>query len=60
MGDYCAAVLRRPNPTTKYIDQGRWVPAFKAQDPMLDEYMKKYKLEEQDWRPAMYKDLEDG
>lgn len=48
----------RPNPITEYIDQGRWVPGFKAQDAMLDEHMKKYKLEEQDWRPAMYKELE--
>ena len=48
----------RPNPTTSFIEQGRWVPAFKAQDPMLDEHMKKYKLQELDWRPAMYKELE--
>jgi len=47
----------RPNPSTKYIESGRWVPGFKAQDPMLDKHMKKYKLEKLDWRPAMYKAL---
>jgi ribonuclease Z len=48
----------RPNPMTEYIDKGRWVPAFKAQDEMLDRYMKKYNLEKMDWRPAMYRGLE--
>jgi len=48
----------RPNPTTDFIEKGRWVPAFKAQDEMLDRHMKKYNLQEMDWRPKMYKDLE--
>ena len=47
----------RPNPSTEYIENGRWLPAFKAQDEMLDRHMKKYNLEEMDWRPAMYKEL---
>ena len=48
----------RPNPTTDYIEKGRWVPGFNAQDEMLDKHMKRYNLEEMDWRPAMYKELE--
>ena len=36
---------------------GGWVPAFKAQDEMLDRHMKKYNLQEMDWRPEMYKGL---
>ncbi len=51
-------VKGQPNPTTKFIDQGRWVEGFKAQDKMLDKHMKKYNLQDQDWRPAMYKELE--
>jgi ribonuclease Z len=49
----------QPNPSSKYIEKGRWLPGFKAQDPMLDKYMKKYNLEEQDWRPDMYKKLKE-
>jgi ribonuclease Z len=48
----------RPNPMGDFIEQGRWVEGFKAQDKMLDEHMKKYNLEKMDWRPAMYKELE--
>lgn len=48
----------RPNPMSKEIDQGRWLPGFKAQDKMLDKHMEKYNLEKMDWRPAMYKELE--
>ena len=48
----------RPNPITDYIDNGRWIPAFKAQDEMLDRHMKKYDLQEVDWRPAMYEELQ--
>ncbi len=51
-------VKGQPNPTTKFIDQDRWVEGFKAQDKMLDKHMKKYNLQDQDWRPAMYKELE--
>jgi hypothetical protein len=29
---------------------GTWGPAFNAQNPMLDEHMKRYKLQDQDWR----------
>ena len=49
----------QPNPSSEYIEKGRWLPAFKAQDEMLDRHMKKYNLEEQDWRPEMYKKLKE-
>jgi ribonuclease Z len=49
----------QPNPSTEYIEKGRWLPGFNAQDPMLDKFMKKYNLEEQDWRPEMYKKLKE-
>ena len=29
-----------------------------GQDPMLDRHMEKYGLQELDWRPKMYKELE--
>jgi ribonuclease Z len=48
------------HPTTPFIDAGRWVPGFKAQDRMSDEHMKRYNLKDEDWRPAMYKELEGG
>jgi ribonuclease Z len=48
----------QPNPISDFIDDGRWVDGFKAQDPMLDRHMKKYGLQEIDWRPAMYSELE--
>ncbi len=47
-------VKGQPNPISDYIDSGRWMPAFRAQDEMLDRHMKKYNLQDQDWRPAMY------
>jgi ribonuclease Z len=49
----------QPNPSTEYIEKGRWLPGFKAQDPMLDNFMKKYNLKEQDWRPDMYQKLKE-
>jgi len=48
----------RPNPMSDFIDNGRFVEGFRAQDRMLDQHMKKYNLEKMDWRPAMYKKLE--
>ncbi len=47
-----------PDPTTDDIEKGRWLDGFKAQDEMLDGFMKKYNLEKMDWRPAMYQDLQ--
>ncbi len=39
-----------PDPMSDFIKQGEWGPGFNAQNKMLDEYAKKYKLEKQDWR----------
>jgi ribonuclease Z len=39
-----------PDPMSDFIKQGEWGPGFNAQNPMLDEYAKKFKLEDQDWR----------
>ncbi len=39
-----------PDPMSDFIKQGEWGPGFNAQNRMLDEYSKKYKLEKQDWR----------
>ncbi|SEF63894.1 guanitoxin biosynthesis MBL fold metallo-hydrolase GntH [Vibrio hangzhouensis] len=47
-----------PNPMSKEMDNGRWLPAFRAQDKMLDKHMEKYNLGEQDWRPKMYEQFE--
>jgi len=47
----------RPNPITKEIDAGRWVPGFEVQDQMLDKYRDDYNLQNQDWRPKMYEKL---
>ena len=41
----------RPDVMSDFIKQGEWGPGFNAQNRMLDEYSKKYKLEDQDWRP---------
>ena len=49
----------RPSPISDYIEMGRWVPAFEAQDEMLDRHMEKHELQKMDWRPGMYKKLED-
>ncbi len=43
-------VRGRPDPMSKFIKQGGWGPAFKAQDAMLDAFAKKYNLQKQDWR----------
>ena len=40
----------RPDPMSDFIKEGEWGPGFHAQDPMLDEFSEKYKLQEQDWR----------
>jgi ribonuclease Z len=48
----------QPNPMSEEMNRGRWLPAFKAQDKMLDGHMEQYNLQELDWRPAMYEELE--
>ena len=40
----------RPSPMSDYIESGEWGPGFNAQNEMLDEHMKKFNLQDQDWR----------
>ncbi len=40
----------RPDVMSDLVKQGEWGPGFNAQNPMLDEYAKKFKLQDQDWR----------
>ena len=39
-----------PDPMSDFIKNGEWGPGFNSQNEMLDEHMKRYKLEKQDWR----------
>ncbi len=39
-----------PDPMSDFIKSGEWGPGFNSQNEMLDEFMKRYKLEKQDWR----------
>ena len=39
-----------PDPISAFIAGGEWGPGFNAQNPMLDEYAKKFNLQEMDWR----------
>ena len=36
-----------------FTNAGYWLPAYEAQNDAMDRHMKKYGLEDQDWRPAM-------
>ncbi len=37
-----------------FIKLGEWGPGLNAQNKMLDEYAKKYNLQDQDWRPEKF------
>jgi ribonuclease Z len=39
-----------PDPMSDFIKSGEWGPGFNAQNEMLDKYMEKNNLQEQDWR----------
>lgn len=39
-----------PDPMTDFIKAGEWAPGLNAQNKMLDEHARKYKLQEQNWR----------
>jgi len=43
-------VAGQPDPMSGFLKAGLWAPAYEAQNDMLDTYMKKYKLEKQNWR----------
>ena len=38
------------DPMSDFIKQGEWGPGFNAQNNMLDKHVKKYNLQDQDWR----------
>jgi ribonuclease Z len=50
----------RANPMSSDINAGRWRPGFKAQDRMLDAFMKENSLEKVDWRPDMYREMDES
>ncbi len=41
-----------PDPMSDFIKSGEWVPAFEAQNDMLDEHRDNFNLHEMDWRRA--------
>ncbi|MGI9291664.1 MAG: guanitoxin biosynthesis MBL fold metallo-hydrolase GntH [Gammaproteobacteria bacterium] len=43
---------------SKFTESGYWLPAYEAQDRAMDEYMEKYNLQDEDWRPGMKKMME--
>ena len=43
-----------PNPMSEFIRAGKWREGYDAQNEMLDEHMKKYGLEKQDWRKGYW------
>jgi ribonuclease Z len=45
---------------SKFSDSGYWLPAYEAQERAMDEHMNKYKLQDQDWRPGLYKQIRDA
>ena len=38
---------------SEFTNSGYWLDAYEAQNEAMDRHMKKYGLEDQDWRPAM-------
>ena len=40
-----------------FTNAGFWLPAYEAQNEAMDRHMKKYGLEDQDWRPGMMEDI---
>jgi ribonuclease Z len=40
----------QPNPMSDFIRNGKWREGYEASDEMLDKHMRKYGLQEQDWR----------
>ena len=39
-----------PDPMTDFIRDGKWREGYEASDRMLDDFAKKFELEDQDWR----------
>jgi ribonuclease Z len=45
---------------SKFTDAGYWLPAYEAQNDAMDKHMEKYNLEDEDWRPGMFKNIKDA
>ena len=43
-----------PDPMSDFIRNGKWREGYDASNQMLDEHMKKYGLEDQDWREGYW------
>ncbi len=43
-----------------FTNAGYWLDAYEAQNDAMDLHMKKYGLEDQDWRPAMMKQIREA
>ena len=44
----------QPSPMTSFIKDGKWREGYEAQDRMLDDFMKEFGLENQDWREGYW------
>jgi len=43
---------------SEFTNKAYWLPAYKAQNKAMDKHMEKYKLQDEDWRPGMFKMME--
>jgi ribonuclease Z len=43
---------------SEFTNKAYWLPAYKAQNKAMDKYMEKYNLQDEDWRPGMFKMME--
>jgi ribonuclease Z len=41
-----------------FTNSGFWQPAYEAQNEAMDKHMEKYNLQDEDWRPGMFKLME--
>jgi ribonuclease Z len=45
---------------SEFSNAGYWLPAYEAQNAAMDEHMAKYNLQDQDWRPGLFKQIRDA
>ena len=43
-----------------FSNAGYWLPAYEAQNEAMDKHMEKYNLQDQDWRPGLFKQVRDA
>ena len=43
-----------------FSNTGYWLPAYEAQNEAMDKHMEKYNLQDQDWRPGLFKQIRDA